>query len=271
MSRKIVLIVSLVLALVAALLTRFYISSKEKEVADEKARIYAAYGTIYVLAYTHDVAAGTVLSSSDVTVVRAPRVGLQGHAVEKDDLTMIAGKKTLVAHKANEVVNWSDLEGGGTNGKGLAGSIERQMRAISINVNASSSVAGMVRPNDHVDVIGTYSFPDAEGRTRSGEVITSTILQNVLVLATGRDTAKSLARETLGGQGSGYSTVTLQVTPREAEVLAFTEQMKGRLILTLRNRNDTSYERELPKIDFEKIRGEIEELNLKRQQKNGVR
>ena len=49
------------------------------------------------------------------------------------------------------------------------------------------------------------------------------------------------------------------------EMLAFAEQMKGRLVLSLRNRNDTSYERELPKVDFEKIQGEIEELNLKRQ------
>ncbi len=37
-------------------------------------------------------------------------------------------------------------------------------------------------------------------------------------------------------------------------------------MLTLRNRNDASFEKELPKVDFEKIRGEIEELNLKRQQ-----
>ena len=70
------------------------------------------------------------------------------------------------------------------------------------------------------------------------------------------------------GLNQGYSTVTLEVTPREAEMLAFTEQMKGRLTLTLRNRNDTTYERELPKVDFEKIRSEIEELNLKRQQSN---
>ena len=46
---------------------------------------------------------------------------------------------------------------------------------------------------------------------------------------------------------------------------AFAEQMKGRLVLTLRNRNDTSTERELPNVDFAKIRSEIEELNNKRQ------
>ena len=48
-------------------------------------------------------------------------------------------------------------------------------------------------------------------------------------------------------------------------MLAFAEQIKGRLVLSLRNRNDTHFERELPKVDFEKICGEIEELNEKRQ------
>ena len=89
----------------------------------------------------------------------------------------------------------------------------------------------------------------------------------MLVLATGTQTSKSRAKTSLP---SGYATVTLEVTPREAEMLAFAEQIKGRLVLTLRNRNDTSYEKELPKVDFEKIRSEIEELNLKRQQQKLV-
>ena len=89
----------------------------------------------------------------------------------------------------------------------------------------------------------------------------------MLVLATGKITAKMAGRDSGGSAQSGYSTVTLEVTPREVEMLAFAEQMRGRLTLSLRNRNDVSYEKELPKVDFEKIRSEIEELNLKRQQK----
>jgi len=48
-------------------------------------------------------------------------------------------------------------------------------------------------------------------------------------------------------------------------MLAFAEQMKGRLALTLRNRNDTSFEKELPEVDFRKIRAEMVDLNNKRQ------
>ena len=61
------------------------------------------------------------------------------------------------------------------------------------------------------------------------------------------------------------------MTPREAEMLVFAEQMKGRLVLTLRSRTDVTYERELPKVDFEMIKSEIESLNLERQRNLGGR
>jgi hypothetical protein len=50
-------------------------------------------------------------------------------------------------------------------------------------------------------------------------------------------------------------------------MLAFAEQIRGRLSLSLRNRRDVSFEKDLPKVDFARIREKIEELNLLRQQK----
>ena len=161
--------------------------------------------------------------------------------------------------------------GGNPYGGGLAADIRKKMRAVSINASGAAAVSGMVRPNDHVDVIGTFSFPKTapDGKTVVQELVTCTILQNVLVLATGKDTAKSAPLHVQGG--TSYSTVTLEVSPREAEMLVFAEQIRGRLSLTLRNRNDTSYEKELPQVDFAKIRDEIETLNAKRQLEIGGR
>jgi pilus assembly protein CpaB len=263
MKRTIVLVASLVAGLLAAVLTRVYISTKEAEVASEKARLLGKYGTIEVIGFSRNVPAGTVLTLSDIGKKVVPKLGLRGQAVEVGDEREILGRKILSAHAKNEVLFWSDLEGGDPAARGLSADIRRQMRAVSINVGGAASVSGMVRPNDHVDVIGTFNFPDDSGKTKRGDLVTCTILQNVLVLATGRETAKSQAREL--GVASGYSMVTLEVTPREAEMLAFAEQIKGRLVLTLRNRNDTSTEKELPNVDFTKIRSEIEELNMKRQ------
>jgi Flp pilus assembly protein CpaB len=70
-------------------------------------------------------------------------------------------------------------------------------------------------------------------------------------------------------RASSYSTVTLSVTPREAEMLVFCEQAKGRLTLTLRNESTTDYLDEVPRVDFEQIQSVVRELNLERQRALG--
>ena len=269
MKRKIVLLVSLACGLVAALLTRVYLSAREASIDSERQRLLRRYGTIEALVFKKDTPGGTVITKADLGILTVPKAGLRGQALTEENLADAIGHRTLMAHQKGDVLFWTDLEGGDPRERGLSADIKRQMRAVSINVSGSAGVSGMVKPNDHVDVIGTFAFPDASGRINKGDIITCTILQNVLVLATGRETAKTRAADLM--PGSGYTMVTLEVSPREAEMLAFTEQMKGRLVLTLRNRNDTSYEKELPKVDFERIQGEIEQLNQKRQLKLGGR
>ena len=260
MKRKVILIAALAAGLVAAVLTRIYLAAKDAEVRDLKAAITARYGTIDVLCFKHDTPSGTAISKADIGYKTVPAVGMRGQALEPENFGDVVGRKTLIPHKTGDVLFWSDVEGGDPSASGLSADIKKTMRAVSINCSGAASVSSMVRPNDHVDVIGTFDFNEASGKK---SLVTCTILQNVLVLATGSDTAKTSRRSL--GMGGGYTTVTLEVTPREAEMLAFAEQIKGRLVLSLRNRNDTSFEKELPKVDFEKIRNEIEELNIKRQ------
>ena len=267
MKRKIVLIASLAAGLIAALFTRLYISAKDAEVRDLKDSINRRYGTMEVLCFANEVPSGTTLQKSDLGLKTVPAIGMRGQALTMENVADIVGKKILLGHRRGDVVFWADIEGGNPSSAGLSADIKKQMRAVSINCSGAASVSGMVKPNDHVDVIGTFDLSDPmAGGSRAKALVTSTILQNVLVLATGRQTAKMRTQES----PTGYVTVTLEVTPREAEMLAFTEQIKGRLVLTLRNRNDTHYEKELPKVDFEKIMSEIEELNLKRQQQKLV-
>ena len=64
---------------------------------------------------------------------------------------------------------------------------------------------------------------------------------------------------------SGYNTVTVEVTPREAELLVFVENMRGHLTLALRNPEDVSYEKNLPEVNFDMLERELPELNSYRQ------
>ena len=239
MKQKIVLIAAVVAGLAAAILTRFYLSSKDSEIAAMKSRFAERYGVMEVLCYAENVPGGTIISKGQLGTKSVPAAGLRGQAL------------TIENPRAT----------------GLAADIKKGMRAISINASGAAAVSGMVNPNDHVDVIGTFTFPDESGKRKNDSMVTWTIRQHVLVLATGKTTAKMAGRMNDGSMQNAYSTVTLEVTPREAEMLAFAEQIRGRLSLSLRNRSDVSYEKELPKVDFEKIRSTIEELNLKRQQK----
>jgi len=262
MKKKIVLIIALVSGLAAAVLTHIYLSAKDAEVGELKASINRRYGTMDVLCFSRDLPSSTPLAKSDLGVKTVPAIGMRGQALTVENVADIIGRKTLIAHRRGDVLFWSDIEGGNPAESGLSADIKKQMRAFSINCSGAAAVSGMVKPNDHVDVIGTFDF---EAKSGSKNFVTCTILQNVLVLATGQKTAKSRGRDLAPVGGSSYSTVTLEVTPREAEMLAFANEIKGRIMLSLRNRNDPSFEKELPKVDFEKIRNEIEELNLKRQ------
>jgi len=268
MKRKIVLISSLVAGIVAALLTRAFITAKDAEVKNLKENLMGRYGTISVVVLAKDLPAGSVLEQGDLGSMNVPALGMRGQAVPEDEWRVVVGRKLLSGHKKKDVLFWADIEGGDPSLTGLSADIKKSMRAVSINCSGAASVSGMVKPNDHVDVIGTFDLTDPGAASKAQSLVTCTLLQNVLVLATGSQTAKARARDL--GLSSGYATVTLEVSPREAEVLAFAEQIKGRLVLSLRNRNDASFEKEIPKVDFDLIKSEIESMNLKRQQQKYV-
>ena len=269
MKQSIVLIVSVVVGLLAAVLTRTYLVSKDAEVRQFKDEFLKKNPPMEVLCFKRDIPSGTRISKADLGIISVPASGLRGQALTEADLDSALGRKLLNGRKTKEILFWSDIEGGKPRSSGLAGNIKSEMRAVSVNCSGAASVSGMVRPNDHVDVIASFSFPKfgTDGRTAIQELVTYTILQNVHVLATGKETANSLSGQGGAFNAGSYSTVTLEVTPREAEMLVFAEQIKGRISLALRSPSDTTYEKELPQVDLEQIRKEIVDLNKLRQEK----
>lgn len=137
-------------------------------------------------------------------------------------------------------------------------------RAVSVAVSSVSSVSNLIRPMDRVDIIGTFSSPDNKGDfTR--DMVTYTILQNVTVLATGSTydpNSQSNAR--------GYNSLTLQVTPLEAELLVFASSRGGgggSLTFTLRSPSDTNTNNVLKTINFKYMEDNIAEFAKNRNAK----
>lgn len=262
MKQRIVLIIAVVVGLLAALLTRQYLVAKNREVDQTIAKIKGKYKTVEVVVAARPIPAGSVLTAADIGPLSVVERQLRPDAVRSEDFRDLLNRKTLNRLDAGAPIFWSDIAGGAPGSRGLAEDIKPGCRAMSINVSGAAAVSGMVRPNDRIDVIGTFSFPSRE-HPGELELVTLTIIQDVTVLATGNETAKTMIS---GAARSGsYNMVTLEVTPREAEMLVFAEQIKGRLSLALRNPSDVHYETELPRVNFEKIEEEIENLNTYRQ------
>ena len=103
----------------------------------------------------------------------------------------------------------------------VADAIEPSMRAIAIRVNDVTGVAGFITPGDRVDIVLTRQLDTNEMRA-------DTILQNITVR--GIDQTVDEERD----KPSVVKTVTIEVTPDDAQKLALAQQA-GTLSLTLRN------------------------------------
>lgn len=115
---------------------------------------------------------------------------------------------------------------------GLGAMIQDSHRAMSVRVDDVVGVAGFVKPGSRVDVLVTLKL------IRDGSHPTSysrTILQNVRVLAIDQS-----MEAVPGSKPELVSVVTLQVSPKEAQILSY-GSVNGRLSLAMRNPIDNGH------------------------------
>jgi pilus assembly protein CpaB len=106
----------------------------------------------------------------------------------------------------------------------LAAVLDPGKRAISVPVNSASGNAGLIFPGDRVDLILTHRIGDGE----VGRLASETVLQDVRVIA--------IDQKVDDQQGAALQprTATLEVTPKEAEVVSVVLEL-GKLSLSLRS------------------------------------
>lgn len=265
MKQKFILLVSIGIGLLAAILAFSWIRSKEADFEKEMKRLYAGAEKVAVIVAARPLPSGTVVQANDIGSLSVFATSVTDDNILRADAARIIGRTLLHPLDMHNPILWTYIDGGKQRGRNLSDDIKEKMRAVSIPVSGASGVSGMVRPNDSVDVLGSFVLPVSSSTTNLSELemVTLTVLQNVTVLAIGSDTQRTISERR---NHSGYNTVTLQVTPREAEMLVFAQQMKGKLFLTLRNPSDVYFEKELPRVDFNQIESELKILNEHRQQ-----
>jgi pilus assembly protein CpaB len=115
--------------------------------------------------------------------------------------------------------------------EGLTATIEAGKRAVSVPVTDASGAGGLIQPRSHVDVLFTRT-----GSMR--EALTTTILQDVIVLSIGRLTEAGQPIDPRINRPLTQA-ATLLVTPEEAQKVELAKN-QGKISLALRNPLDKS-------------------------------
>jgi pilus assembly protein CpaB len=216
------LIVALVLGLLAGVVAYSAIKKKESDVR-------RGWNLVPVVVAAQDIPEGTVVSFDMISQRSVPEQFVTSSVVKPDSATYVVNQKVLVPLQAGDPLLWSQFETTKA-AERLSTKVQKKGRAITIEAKQTTAVGGWVRPNDHVDLIGTFRDPQTD------ENVAVTLLQNVIVLATGKITGTTNVNLIPESQRE-YSNISLLVIPEEAEILVLAQEL-GNLTLSLRNEDD---------------------------------
>ncbi len=208
------------LALAVGLLVAFSVYNKLRTSSGSNGNERA----VRVVVAADDVLVGVKLDAHDVRVITLPESAAPPGAFS--DPAKVLGRGAVLPIAKGDFILPSKLAALNAGG-GLPSLIPPGMRAVSVRVNDVVSVAGFVQPGTRVDVLATGNEGGSGGRQ------TTTVLENVAVIAVG----KSLDRST-SADAQTAPVITLLVSPDDAQKLALVSQ-EGRIQLSLRNPLDT--------------------------------
>jgi pilus assembly protein CpaB len=242
------------LSLIMAVLAVFFVESYVSSIEDATK---AKFGTdVLVVVAKRDIKEMETLNDTAWEFQSTPKQFLQPTAVyfegkkpsdEKvtDSLRSLVGAVAVIPIKKGEQITFNKLVEPGVR-TGLAPQVTPGRRAVAIAVGEMSSVAKLVKPGDRVDVMAIIDM--GSGKENK---IAKTVLQDVVVLATGHSITNNAPRQVeqdaFGGkerirsfaEDTTFASVTLEVDPAQAEQLALLAGTDSSLILSLRNNDDS--------------------------------
>lgn len=199
--RRTTLLIAIVLAVGTGWLTLTYLSSLRPAASQQR----------QVLVATQDIPARTQITPAMFHTETRSANTLQPDALA--DPTRATGSLALITIPSGSQLTASEI---GTNvAFALPVRLREGMRAVSIPIDRVKGVAGLIQPGDRVDVIAV----PPHGNGAPGKAVT--ILRGIRVLAVGNSLENVSA--TPSPQEEAAATVTLEVNPKQADLLAWAD------------------------------------------------
>ena len=236
---KINLLVAVILGFIAVFLVNSYVTGIEED---------AVSAPFFTLAADARLSKGETIEPSHLEVLALPEKfqSLSNLAipVTADTRAWIVGRTVNTDIEPSSLLLHSHFLDRPENR--FSSLIEPGKRAFSMSTSSTTSVAYFIEPGSRVDVIGTFSKDESvsvgDGKLSIPGRVNETraLLQNLKVLAVDRVTTRG---GYLNSASSGFNTITLEVTPIEAETLIFAQtESRGPLSFVLRNPIDDKIE-----------------------------
>jgi|SRR5215813_3226049 len=187
---------------------------------------------IEVVVAANDLQVGSKIEDRDLKLVRLPAESLPEGVFRSK--TRVVGRGVVLPISRGEFILPNKVAGENA-GSGMPALIPPGMRAVSVRVNEVVAVAGFVVPGTRVDVLLTGN-PGGNSENQ-----TTTVLENIAVLAAGQKLERNAA-----GEPQSVPVITLLVSPEDAQKLTLASQ-EGRIQLALRNPLDTTQQK-LPSV-----------------------
>lgn len=213
----IALAVAVIFGIVAVILANKWLSTRASV---DQAAIREQVPLTKVVIAAKDLDIGTKLNETNLILADWPKANVPKGAFDK--VESVVGRVTVTKMIAGKPVVAAELAGEGS-GVGLVAQIRPGYRAMAIRVDEVIGVGGFILPATFVDVIAVDS--------RGDQRVADTILERIPVMA--------VAQETFVEEGKArlVRTVTMELTPRQAEKLA-AQVNEGPIHLVLRNPTD---------------------------------
>ncbi len=246
------LILSIVLGAAAVMMVRSYISGEHKAMRK-------GLDPVEIIVAKLNIPPNTPIGPDMVAKRAVPSDFVHANSIYPEELKLIVNRELLYPVRQGDPILWMDFKGG-ERYRGFSSMIRDGERALTLQVDNSSTFAGLIQPGDHVDILGTFTANQRYGgKQGSSDKTTLILLQNVVVLATGQLTS---ARSGTLIRREKISSLTVLVTPEEGSLLIHAQQV-GTLYNILRNPEDIETLDAIPKITFDdilrpKIREEIQ-------------
>ncbi len=215
---------AVVLGIVTSIMAYNYFRSQTPPPA--KVQAVKQFSGTQIAVASMDVPWGTPLTKEMIRLIAYPSESLPEGRFE--DLQPLKGRVVLAHLKRNEPILESKLAPTTIKHGGVIGVMKPGNRAMAVRVNEIVGLPGFVKPGDRVDVMVTTTHP------KKREQITKTVLENLLVLATGTQ----MERKGPGEKPKPVKVFTFEVSLEEAEKLALAS-ISGKLRLALRSPLDS--------------------------------